>query len=196
MNAAKKGDRISDSFSFLWKAEWGVICSQSGARWVIKCLLKIEKSWNPHYTKGDQRRQIELLGYAEGSAVVGQWEFKVFPNFPVFWFPPTVLSCAGASTKKINPSGVNREWGRRPLIYKKDNGSKGLATWSHLVWKKTVQHTSAGTKSFSVLVWRATTELTTWEGQQAHNWCQFSHLLAVWSLANYLISPCLRFCFC
>lgn len=27
---------------------------------------------------------IELLGYAEGSAVVGQWEFKVFPNFPVF----------------------------------------------------------------------------------------------------------------
>lgn len=130
------------------------------------------------------------------SCIVGQWEFKVFPNFPVFWFPPAMLSCAGASTKKINPSGVNWETRKRPLIYKKNNGSKGLAAWSQLVWKKTVQCTSAGTQSFSVLVWRATTELTTWGGKQAHNWCQFSYLLAVWSLANYLISPCLRFCFC
>lgn len=104
-------------------------------------------------------------------------------------------SAALVQIKKISPGGVNQEWGRRLLIYKKHNDSKGLAIWSHLMQKKTVQHTSAGSKSISVLVQRVATELTTGGGQQAHNCSQFSHLLAVWSLANSLISSSLRFCF-
>lgn len=61
------------------------------------------------------------------------------------------------------------------MIYKKHNGSKGLATWNYLVLKKTVQHTSAGSKSISVLLQRVTTEITARGGQQAQNWSQLSH---------------------
>lgn len=88
-------------------------------RW--KCLLKAKKLNVSLHRGGDQRKAEESLDCAEGSAVVGQCEFEVFPNFPVFWFPPTVLSCSGVSIKKINPSGVNQEQGRRLLIYKKHN---------------------------------------------------------------------------
>ena len=134
-----------------------------------------------------RERQENCLSHAESSAEVGQYEFKVFPNFSVFWFPSTVFRCPGANTKKTDPSGINQECKRRLLIYKKHNGSKGLAIWSHLAWKQTVQHTSAGSKRISVLLQRVTAELTAWGGQQARNWSQLRHLLtlAVWSLAKY-----------
>lgn len=156
----------------------------------IKYLLKVKKSFEGSVIfcmeQETREKQKNCLGHAESSAEVGQYEFKVFPNFSVFWFPLTGLRCPGANTRKTDPSGINQEWKRSLLICRKHNGSKGLAIRSHSVWKKTAQHTSAGSKRIGVLLQRATTELTAWWGQRVQKWSQLGHssTLAVWSLAN------------
>lgn len=127
MLTRKLPEFISDCFYFFCKAERGVTYSQQRGEWIDQMSAKGEAFRSSLHRAGDQRRAAESLGCAEGSAVVGQCAFKVFPNFPVFCFPPTVLSHPGASTKKTSPSGIKQERRRRLLIYKKHNGSKGLA---------------------------------------------------------------------
>lgn len=62
----------------------------------IKYLLKVKKSFEGSEIfcmEQETREKQNCLGHAESSAEVGQYEFKVFPNFPVFWFPLPGLRC-------------------------------------------------------------------------------------------------------
>lgn len=119
--------RISDSFCFLCKAERGHLLpikgrqtdqmSAEGGDALKSTLHKAGTREGQENSWAVLRAQLRLV-----SVNLNCSQTSLFSDF--------FLQCSVAlvhSTKKTNPSGVNQEWGRKLLIYKKHNGSKGLA---------------------------------------------------------------------